>query len=92
MALTNAGSEAEPVEQSSHPEVEQHSKILHGRFGLLVQLYPVLVLFNILKDFRGPFVVVPKARTQRELLFVIDFISSVCDVKETSPGRSSDPS
>ncbi|TIX20016.1 KUP/HAK/KT family potassium transporter, partial [Mesorhizobium sp.] len=37
MALTNAGSEAEPVEQSSHSEVEQHSTkvLMLGALGVV---------------------------------------------------------
>ncbi|MGY3327899.1 KUP system potassium uptake protein [Mesorhizobium sp. USDA 4775] len=37
MALTNAGSEAEPVEQSSHPEIEQHSTkvLMLGALGVV---------------------------------------------------------
>ncbi|WP_292506829.1 hypothetical protein [Mesorhizobium sp.] len=36
MALTNAGNEAEPVEQSSHSEVEQHSTkaLMLGALGV----------------------------------------------------------
>ncbi len=37
MALTNTGSEAEPVEQSSHPEIEQHSTkvLMLGALGVV---------------------------------------------------------
>ncbi|TIU80434.1 MAG: potassium transporter Kup [Mesorhizobium sp.] len=37
MALTNSGSEAEPVEQSSHPEVEKHSTkvLMLGALGVV---------------------------------------------------------
>src|SRR5882757_884897 len=37
MALANAGSEAEPVEQSSHPEIEQHSTkvLMLGALGVV---------------------------------------------------------
>ncbi|TPK64491.1 potassium transporter Kup [Mesorhizobium sp. B2-4-19] len=37
MALTNAGTEAEPVEQSSHPEIEQHSTkvLMLGALGVV---------------------------------------------------------
>ncbi|MHB9478562.1 potassium transporter Kup [Mesorhizobium sp. W016] len=37
MALTNAGIEAEPVEQSSHPEIEQHSTkvLMLGALGVV---------------------------------------------------------
>ncbi|RUV15435.1 KUP/HAK/KT family potassium transporter, partial [Mesorhizobium sp. M5C.F.Ca.IN.020.32.2.1] len=37
MALTNGGSEAEPVEQSSHPEVEKHSTkvLMLGALGVV---------------------------------------------------------
>ncbi|TIU26922.1 MAG: potassium transporter Kup, partial [Mesorhizobium sp.] len=37
MALTNSGSEAEPVDQSSHTEVEQHSTkmLMLGALGVV---------------------------------------------------------
>ncbi|TIT63378.1 MAG: potassium transporter Kup, partial [Mesorhizobium sp.] len=37
MALANAGSEAEPVDQSSHPEIEQHSTkvLMLGALGVV---------------------------------------------------------
>jgi hypothetical protein len=48
---------------------------------------PVLVEFDVLKDFCGSFIIVPETRAERELFFFGYFILSVLDVKETSLSR-----
>ena len=52
---------------------------------MFVQFHPILVELNVLQDLRGSLIVVPETGTQCKLFVAIDFVSSVEDVKDTSP-------
>jgi len=56
------------------------------------QLHPKFIQFDILENFSSAAVIVPKSRTERELFFLVYFITAVIDVKETSSGQPRDPS
>jgi hypothetical protein len=77
---------------ASFPKIKKHGKILYRSFSLFVEFNPVLVQLYIFQDLCGPNIVVPKTFAYRALFVFCNFISSVSDVKETSPGRKPDPS
>ena len=50
-----------------------------------IQGYPVFIQLDVLENLRCSCIVIPKARREGELLVACYFITSVSDVKETSP-------
>ena len=48
---------------AAFPEFEEHSKILYGRFGGLIEFYPILIYFRIFENFGSPFVEKKKTGT-----------------------------
>lgn len=74
------------------PEFKKHSKILYGRFGILVQVKPVFVQFDIFQDLCGTLIIVPEPWRKGALFVFVDFILTISDVKETSSGQRYGPS
>jgi hypothetical protein len=77
---------------SIFPEFEKHSKILYGRFGVLVKVKPVFVQLDIFQDLCGTLIIVPEPRRKGALFVFVDFILTISDVKETSSGQLYGPS
>jgi hypothetical protein len=67
------------------PEFEKDGKVLYCRMNIFIQAYPVFIQLDVLENLRCPCIVVPKAGRKGELFVACYFITSVSDVKETSP-------
>jgi hypothetical protein len=42
------------------PELKKYGKIFYRRFSSLIEFYPILIQFDILENFGGPFIILPK--------------------------------
>jgi hypothetical protein len=65
----------------------EYGKVFYSGIYLLIEIYPILIQFDVLEDFCSPFIIIPETGAQRELFVFGDFLLSVSDVKETSLSR-----
>jgi len=45
----------------------KYGKIFYGSIHLLIEIYPILIQFDVLEDFSSPFIIIPETGAQREL-------------------------